>query len=75
MVLVSRQGWDMDTNQEPMFLTIPETARHLRKSRWAIYDLIKAGRLPVVTIGSSWRVPRAALEQLVGAAMKEGERE
>lgn len=57
----------------PSFLTVDEAARVLRIGRTAAYSAAKRYRasdgaegLPVVTVGSSLRVPRAALERLAG---------
>ncbi len=46
-------------------LTIPEAARVLGIGRSTVYELIGAGRLEVVHIGRSARVPLAALAEFV----------
>ena len=44
------------------FLTVPETAAHLRVSAKTIYRLIERGQLPALRVGSQSRVDEAALE-------------
>lgn len=50
----------------PLLLTVAEAARALAISRNATYALLESD-LPVVRMGRSIRVPRAALEAWVGA--------
>ena len=49
----------------PLVLRVPEIASLLRISRAAAYEMCKDGRLQVVRIGKSVRVPRAAVERLL----------
>jgi excisionase family DNA binding protein len=53
----------------PLFLRISEAARLLSMSRSAAYAAIRSGQLPSVRVAGKWRVPRAALEQLLEQAM------
>jgi excisionase family DNA binding protein len=46
-------------------LRVADAARLLSLSRSAIYGLIAAGQLPHIRLGSSLRVPRAALERWI----------
>ena len=62
------------------FLTVPEAARVLRIGRTAAYELAVrfeatggAEGLPVIRIGRQLRVPRARLEALAGAPLREQE--
>ena len=48
---------------EEQFLTVLELATFLRISRKTAYLLVQTGRLPSVRVGSSYRIPRTALEQ------------
>lgn len=48
-----------------MLLRVSEVADELRLARSFVYHLIQVGELPVVRIGRSVRVPRAALEEWV----------
>lgn len=58
---------DLQLNDEPMLLTIPEAAEQLRIGRTLIYELISAGELEVVHIGRTSRVPLEALRDFVAA--------
>jgi excisionase family DNA binding protein len=67
--VVSRQ---QSLDELPDVLTVEEAARVLRISRGAAYELARQWRvsgglhgLPVVVLGRSLRVPRAALRQLL----------
>jgi excisionase family DNA binding protein len=50
----------------PLVLTVEETAEALRIGRSAAYEGIRTGQIPAVRIGRNLRVPRHALEQLLG---------
>ncbi|XCB29464.1 helix-turn-helix domain-containing protein [Arcanobacterium hippocoleae] len=52
----------------PQFLTVAEVAEITRVSRMTVYRMVHSGELPAVRFGSSYRVPRSALEQLLGAS-------
>lgn len=56
----------MCSEEFPVVLTVPEAAKALRVSRGAAYEAIRVGEIPSVRIGRSLRVPRHALEQLLG---------
>jgi excisionase family DNA binding protein len=45
--------------------TVPEAAEILRISRWAAYEGVKKGELPVIWIGRRCLVPRRALEKML----------
>jgi excisionase family DNA binding protein len=49
----------------PLLLTFDEVGHQLGQSRTTVYALVRAGRLPVVHIGRSARIPRAAVEAFV----------
>ncbi|MGQ9498100.1 MAG: helix-turn-helix domain-containing protein [Desulfotomaculales bacterium] len=55
---------------EKLFLTVPEAARILRIGRNKAYRLCREGKLPVVLLGRSPRVPLAFILKL--AAVQEG---
>jgi excisionase family DNA binding protein len=56
---------------EPILLRPTEAAKLLSISRSRVYELLNLGALPAVKLGgTSWRIPRAAIEQLVQEAMK-----
>ena len=46
----------------PDLLTIQEAADRLGVSRWRIYALIRAGRLPAIKLGRDWIVQPADLQ-------------
>lgn len=55
----------------PQVLTVPEVMAALRLSRFKVYDLIRSGALPSITIGRARRVPAASLAQYISAQMEE----
>jgi excisionase family DNA binding protein len=42
-------------------VTVPEAARELGVSRWAVWQQVKAGHLPAIRVGRDWAIERAAL--------------
>jgi putative molybdopterin biosynthesis protein len=48
-------------------LTAQEAADYLRVKKTTVYELVKRGSLPSTKIGKQVRIPRAALEEMVGA--------
>jgi excisionase family DNA binding protein len=50
---------------EPLLLRAGEVAKLLGLGRSTVFALLAAGELPVVRIGRSVRVPRAALERWI----------
>lgn len=50
----------------PQFLTVAEVAEITRVSRMTVYRMVHSGDLPAVRVGGSYRVPRSALDQLLG---------
>lgn len=55
----------------PQFLTVAEVAEIARVSKMTVYRMVHSGDLPAVRFGSSYRVPRSALEQLLGASAED----
>jgi excisionase family DNA binding protein len=53
-------------------LTHAEVGRLIGQSRSSVYALTRCGRLPVVYLGRSARIPRAAVEALVAELLAEG---
>lgn len=47
------------------YLTPCEVADELALSLTTVYNLLRAGKLPGVKIGRSWRIPRDALDKLM----------
>jgi excisionase family DNA binding protein len=50
----------------PDFLTVEEAAKVLRLGRTAMYRLVRAGVIPSERFGKQFRIPRVALEQMLG---------
>lgn len=55
----------MATAPPPQFLTVTEVAEVMRVSKMTVYRLIHAGELPAIRVGRSFRVPTAAVKQLL----------
>lgn len=55
----------------PQFFTVAEVAEITRVSRMTIYRMVNSGQLPAVRVGSSYRVPRSALDQLLAGGANE----
>ena len=51
----------------PVLLTVDEVADALRKSKWAVYRLIRAGSLAAYKVGDSWRVAEADLSEYLAS--------
>lgn len=47
------------------YLTPYEVADELALSLTTVYNLLRAGKLPGVKIGRSWRISRDALERVI----------
>lgn len=55
------------------FMTVNEVAELLRVSRMTVYRMVHAGELPAVRFGRSYRVPEAAVQQLLEHGAVEGD--
>ncbi len=58
----------------PLVLTVEETAKALRVSRGACYELVRTGQVPSIRLGRTLRVPRAALLALLSEVGPPNER-
>ena len=56
---------------EPLLLKAEEVAKLLRVGRSKVFAMLAAGELPVVRLGRSVRVPRAALEGWIEERIQE----
>ena len=56
---------NIDYEQIPQVLTVPEVANILRIGRNAAYQLVTDGNIRCVHIGRSIRIPRTALVQFL----------
>ena len=60
----------------PQFYTVAEVADIMRVSRMTIYRMVHSGELPAVRVGkNSYRVPRAALDQLFAMGIQDDQAE
>lgn len=50
------------------FLTVAEVARRMRVSKMTVYRLVHSGELPAIRFGRTFRVQRAAVEELIEGA-------
>jgi excisionase family DNA binding protein len=62
-------GGVVEKVSEPIFLRVVEAAKLLNISRAKAYALAASGDLPSVRIGTSVRIPRAAIEKLAEEVM------
>lgn len=53
----------------PRFMTVAEVAEVTRVSRMTVYRMVHAGELPAVRVGRSFRVPEAAVQQLLDSGL------
>jgi len=58
--------------QPPLVYTVEQTAELLAIGRTACYEGVRRGEIPSVRIGRSVRVPRAALERMLGLENGDG---
>lgn len=52
----------------PRFLTVLEVAERMRVSKMTVYRLIRAGKIPAVRVGKSFRVREEDLETYLNAS-------
>lgn len=53
----------------PRFLTVAEVAQLARVSRMTVYRMVHAGDLPAIRVGKSFRVPEAAVEEMLSEGL------
>ena len=53
-------------NKAPQFYTVAEVAELTRVSRMTVYRMVHSGEFPAVRFGSSYRVPKSAIDALLG---------
>ena len=56
----------MNQQAAPRFMTVAEVAEIMRVSKMTVYRLIHSGEMPAIRVGKSFRVPEAAVSQLLG---------
>lgn len=52
-------------NEKPELFTVAEVAEMARISRMTVYRMVRSGELPALRVGSVYRVPRSAVEELM----------
>lgn len=57
-----------DGQPTPRFLTVAEVAYLTRLSKATVYRLVRAGQIPAVRFGRSYRVSEAAVDEYIGRA-------
>ena len=55
----------MDTNNEPLVLSVPTVARLLCISKGSCYEAVRQGQIPSLRFGRRIVIPRAALDRLL----------
>ncbi|MDY5129400.1 helix-turn-helix domain-containing protein [Actinotignum urinale] len=58
----------MSLPSQPQFYTVAEVAQIARVSKMTVYRMVHAGDLPAVRVGSSYRVPAPAVQELLGGS-------
>lgn len=53
----------------PRFMTVSEVADLMRVSKMTVYRLIHSGEMPAIRVGKSFRVPEAAVGQLINSGL------
>ncbi|WP_026459503.1 helix-turn-helix domain-containing protein [Schaalia vaccimaxillae] len=56
----------MNQQATPRFMTVAEVADIMRVSKMTVYRLIHSGEMPAIRVGKSFRVPEAAVSQMLG---------
>lgn len=59
----------MAQQKAPRFVTVAEVASLMRVSKMTVYRMIHSGDLPALRVGKSFRVPEAAVQQLLSAGL------
>lgn len=59
----------MTESRAPRFLTVAEVAQMARVSRMTVYRMVHAGELPAIRVGKSFRVPEAAVEEMLSQGL------
>ena len=59
----------MEQQSAPRFMTVTEVADIMRVSKMTVYRLIHSGDMPAIRVGKSFRVPEAAVAQMIQAGM------
>ena len=59
----------MEQQSAPRFMTVTEVADIMRVSKMTVYRLIHSGEMPAIRVGKSFRVPEAAVAQMIQAGM------
>jgi excisionase family DNA binding protein len=63
----SKTAQKRDHREHPATYSVPEAGRIVGLGKNASYDAARRGELPVLRFGRLLRVPRAALERMLGS--------
>lgn len=55
----------INKNSESLVYSVPEVGKMLGLSRSSVYEAVRTGQIPSITIGRRILIPRAALERLL----------
>ena len=55
------------------FLTVAEVADLMRVSAMTVYRMVQAGELPAVRFGRSYRIPEAAVVELIAPQQRQAD--
>ena len=61
----------MAVESRPQFVTVAEVAQLMRVSKMTVYRMIHSGELPAMRVGKSFRVPQAAVNQMIDAGLSQ----
>jgi excisionase family DNA binding protein len=64
----------MNPNNQPLTLTVNETAQALNISRATVYQLIRAGRLRTLKAGRRTLIPRRELDAFLERELEGGQK-
>jgi len=59
----------MAEQSAPRFLTVAEVAQMARVSRMTVYRMVHSGDLPAIRVGKSFRVPEAAVQDMLSQGL------
>ncbi len=66
-----RSVYNMAVESRPQFVTVAEVAQLMRVSKMTVYRMIHSGELPAMRVGKSFRVPQAAVNQMIDAGLSQ----
>lgn len=61
---------DTVANKTPLTESVAQFANALGITKWAAYEAIKRGEVPVLRFGRTFRIPVAARERIIAKALQ-----